>query len=82
MEHKSQTFVNEEFEKNTKGHEKGVSADLRDPFRTLTEDPHKCVLSPELQECMDRTKGALLRAHTAEEAAKPPKVLGSEPGAN
>ena len=24
------------------------------------------VLSPELQECMDRTKGALLRAHTAE----------------
>ena len=40
------------------------------------------VLSPELQECMDRTKGALLRAHTAEEAAKPPKVLGSEPGAS
>ena len=26
------------------------------------------VLSPELQECMDQTKGALLRAHTAEEA--------------
>ena len=44
----------------------------------------KCVLSPELQECMDQTKGALLRAHTAEEAAKgkTPKVLGSEPGAN
>ena len=33
----------------------------------------RCVLSPELQECMDQTKGALLRAHTAEEAAKPPK---------
>ena len=26
----------------------------------------RCVLSPELQECMDQTKGALLRAHTAE----------------
>ena len=24
------------------------------------------MLSPELQECMDQTKGALLRAHTAE----------------
>ena len=45
MEHKSQTFVNEEFEKNTKGHEKGVSADLRDPFRTLTEVPHKLTFS-------------------------------------
>ena len=45
MEHKSQTFVIEEFEKNTKGHEKGVSADLRDPFRTLTEVPHKLTFS-------------------------------------
>ena len=48
----------------------------------LPIDNKKSVLSPELQECMDRTKGALLRAHTAEEAAKPPKVMGSEPGAN
>jgi len=46
----------------------------------------QCVLSPEFQECMDQTKGALLRAHTAgkgrQGAAKPPKLLGSAPGAN
>ena len=35
----------EEFEKNTKGQEKGVSADLRDPYRTLTEVPHKLTFS-------------------------------------
>ena len=38
------------------------------------------VLSPELQECMDQTKGALLRAHTAEEAAKPPKFWAQSRG--
>ena len=40
----------------------------------------RCVLSPELQECMDQTKGALLRAHTAEEAAKPPKFWAQSRG--
>jgi hypothetical protein len=39
----------------------------------------KRVLSPELQECMDRTKGALLRAHTAG-SRKTPKACGLSAG--